>query len=68
MLPVPLRLLGQVFPVTPYLSAMTRVVLMNAGIGDILPELFHLLVLVVVGIGLAYWRIQKVVQEEIAPE
>jgi ABC-2 type transport system permease protein len=68
MLPVPLKILGQVFPVTPYLSAMTRVTLMGAGFGDILPELFHLLLLLIAGIGLAYWRVEKIVEEEIVPE
>jgi hypothetical protein len=67
MLPVPLRLLALAFPITPYLSAMTRVVQMDAGFGDIVPELFHLFVLVVLGIGLAYWRVQKIVREESNP-
>jgi hypothetical protein len=40
---------------------------MDAGFGDIVPELFHLFVLVVLGIGLAYWRVQKIVREESNP-
>ena len=49
VLPVPLHVLANLIPITPYLSAYTRIAQMGAGLGDVLPELWHLLALAVCG-------------------
>ncbi|MCX6138512.1 MAG: ABC transporter permease [Ignavibacteriales bacterium] len=49
VLPMPLRLLANTLPITPYVSAYTRIVQMGAGLGDVLPELGQLTVLAICG-------------------
>ena len=62
VLPVPLRVLANLMPITPYLSAYTRIVQMGAGFGDVLPELRHLLLLAVCGFLLTRIRMKMLLR------
>lgn len=51
-----LRGLSHLLPSTPYFLAMQRMVTMGAGFGDVLPELFQLILLLLLGIVIGSWR------------
>jgi len=51
-----LRGLSQLLPSTPYFLAMQRMVTMGASLSDVLPEMMHLVILLLLGIGLGIWR------------
>jgi ABC-2 type transport system permease protein len=59
VLPMPLRALAQVFPITPFLAGFTRIIEMGAGIGDVLPEVIHLCILIGAGAAIAMWRLRQ---------
>lgn len=58
-IPPVLQGLAMTFPMTPFLSASTRVLLMGAGAGDVIPEVLHLVALILVGWGLSVWRLKR---------
>jgi ABC-2 type transport system permease protein len=59
-----LRGLSQLFPMTPFLAASTRILQMNAGVTDVLPETIHLIMLLILGWGLSAWRLRTLVAQE----
>ena len=61
-LPLYLKGLTNAIPSTPYFAAFTRITQMGAGLSDILPELIQLIILTVVGYGLAHFRIRKLIK------
>lgn len=63
-LPLPLQILAESLPGTPFMRAMMRVSQMGAGIGDILPELAQLtLLLAVYGFAMR-WRWLRLLERE----
>jgi ABC-2 type transport system permease protein len=65
--PVVLRWLSNLFPMTPFLAASTRILQMNAGVTDVLPETAHMIMLAIVGWGLSAWRLKSLVAHEVVP-
>ena len=66
-LPEPLRLLGGLFPMTPFLAAFTRITAMGASIGQVKWELLHLVWLILAGFLLARWRFKSIAQFQEMP-
>ena len=62
-LPFYLKGITNTIPSTPYFAAFTRITQMGAGLTDVLPELVHLIILTIVGYGLAYYRIKSLMKE-----
>ncbi|GAB4343699.1 MAG: ABC transporter permease [Calditrichia bacterium] len=62
-MPFYLRGLSGLLPGTPYLLAMDRVSLMGAGVGEVLPEVAHLLGLALFWGLLAAWRVKRMAGE-----
>ena len=57
-MPEALQWFAQLLPTTPYLQAMTRITYMGAGLEEVLPELWHLVGLGVLGLILTRLRIK----------
>ena len=57
-----LRGLSHLLPSTPYFLAMQRMVTMGAGLSDVLLEMIHLIILLLLGIPIGIWRF-KVLQK-----
>lgn len=64
-LPVVLQWFGNLLPIKPYLTAYNRVVLMDANVFDVAPEIIHLLVLTVFFGLLGAWNIKRVAKAEL---
>ena len=64
VMPLPLRVLGNMYPITPYLAAYTRITAMGASWGDVLPEFSHLFMLSVFSFALAWWRLKIVLNKK----
>ncbi len=64
-MPLPLQLLAQCYPTTPFLAGFTRITQMGAGIVDVHREIFHLLVLVIAGFFISHWRLSVVLKKEL---
>lgn len=56
-MPLPLQILTQLFPSTPFFQAFVRVTQMGAGWVHILPDILHLLILAAGWTAMALWRI-----------
>ncbi len=63
-LPNLLKVIAMLFPTTPFYAAFTRISLMGATFNDVIPELFHLLVLIVVYYVVAYWGYLKLIRDK----
>lgn len=66
VLPLPLQLLGNLYPITPYLAAYTRITAMGASWGDVVPEFIHLAGLAAVSIALARWRLKSILNKNLS--
>jgi ABC-2 type transport system permease protein len=65
-LPLPLRILAQTYPLTPYLAAYTRITAMGASWGDVENEFLHLSILVVLSMALAWWRLKSILHKNMS--
>jgi len=63
-MPWPLRVLAQCYPTTPFLAAFTRITQMGAGLGDVIQEMLHLFILIIIGFVLSHWRTGVVLNKE----
>ena len=61
-MPAYLKIISNLIPSTPYFAAYTRITQMGAGIYDVLPEMIHLVILALIGYGLAYFRINHLIK------
>ena len=52
----PMNIIGNLLPSTPYLTAQIRLTQMGANFNEILPEIIHLVIFVVIGFFAAYYR------------
>lgn len=58
-MPVYIRAISYMLPSTPYLNAFQRVTQMGAGIGDVLPEIFHLTAIIIAALVLSVVRFKN---------
>ena len=57
-MPKGVQLLSAIIPGTPYLDAYVRITQMGAGFYDVLPAVVHLLILLLLGLTAAYFRMK----------
>lgn len=60
-MPLYIRAIAQLLPSTPYLDAFSRIVHMGAGWNDVLPQMGHILLLIVIGIFISGLRMKSLV-------
>ena len=63
-MPLPLQWIANLIPSTPYLGAFIRITQMGAGFGDVLPEIFHLMIIASAAFALVYIRLDKLAARE----
>jgi len=63
-MPPVVRYIAYMLPISPYLSAFTRITQAGAGFSHVLPELGHLLILCLAGIAVSYLSLKRLVKEQ----
>jgi ABC-2 type transport system permease protein len=63
-MPIPMQLLAQIYPMTPFLAGFTRITQMGAGWGDVTKEFLHLFILVGIGFIASHWRMKILIQKK----
>lgn len=63
-LPIYLKYLSWLLPVTPYLNAFNRITQMGAGWSDVMPEFYHLLILAFCGLLLTRLRAKSLLMNQ----
>ncbi|MGE5402993.1 MAG: ABC transporter permease [Ignavibacteriales bacterium] len=63
-MPSYIRVLADLLPSTPYLTAFNRIIQMGAGWSDIVPEFLHLIILAVLGLILTRLRLKFLITKE----
>jgi ABC-2 type transport system permease protein len=56
--------IAQIIPSTPYLNAMQRIVMMGAGFSEVIPEIAHMFVLLILSLTVLYFRVNSLVKQE----
>jgi ABC-2 type transport system permease protein len=62
-MPMPMQMLAQFLPSTPYMNAVVRITQMGAGWQHIYGELIHIIVLLTAGFLLAKWRMKSLLSK-----
>jgi len=60
-----LQAISQFIPFTPFINAFTRITQMRAGVYDVIPQIFHLVILSLIGIIAVYFRMKYVLTQEL---
>jgi ABC-2 type transport system permease protein len=66
-MPIPLQIITQFLPSTPYMNAVVRVTQMGAGWQHVYIDLVHLVILCCIGFVVAVWRIKSLLIRESKP-
>jgi len=65
-MPAGVQFISNLLPITPYFNAFVRVSQTGAGLADVVPQIIHLLILLVLGVVLAGYRFSVLWKEEAA--
>jgi ABC-2 type transport system permease protein len=63
-MPKVLYYFAMILPSTPYLNAFNRITQMGAGWNDVVPEVFHLLILCIIGLAATRIRMKTLISKE----
>lgn len=63
-MPMGIRLISECLPITPYYNAFVRVSQMGAGLADIIPQIIHLTILLILGIIALGYRFKSLWKKE----
>lgn len=61
-MPLYIRVIAQLLPSTPYLDAFGRIVHMGAGWNDVLPQMWHIILLIIIGMIISWLRMRSLVK------
>ncbi len=64
-MPLPLQILAQSYPITPFLAGYTRIAQMGATWGDVTKELLHLFILVLIEFIASHWRMKTIIRKDL---